>query len=335
MGNRPSSLPVAQFCGLAPRLSEEAGAGRAAAISTYFHALCEGDAKRIKAARLLLTDEEAEEAEERKRPVDVVIVTSDGGSVPLRYADARKERRVGLGPDLRWRPPGHPEAITEGTLDFAWVHGTVAYVADIKATAWTCEGPDSLQLKAYAYAFATQERCTHFVPGLWLATEGRWWWGDQVELDSLDNLDDEARLLHAINNQDQRPAPGGHCRSCWGRMRCPAHTLSAVHADTWLAPVVEGRSHLTTPEQARKLLLVVQATEDTLKMAKDQLQEYARRNGGIPDPETGKVYAPVMMPGRASVDAKALRAALGDEADKYMKTGAGYEQYRWIKARNP
>jgi hypothetical protein len=98
--------------------------------------------------------------------------------------------------------------------------------------------------------------------------------------------------------------------------------------------VAEGRAELVTNEQARKLLLALQGAEDTFEKAWSFLKEWSRRNGGIHDPETGKVWAAVLQEGRESVDVKALRAALGEEAvAPYLKRGQPYEVTRWVKAK--
>lgn len=328
-GHRMSILPVAQYCGQAPVLSAQHGAGRPAAMSNAFHAKQAGapHASRLMA---LLSDEEREEVESWSTPADVVIPVDAYSSITLDYASAEKELELGLD---RWGNYVDPESgancLTVGHMDFGWVRETgvrVAYVGDIKKTIWTTsEGPESLQLHAYGWAYARKHDCHAYATGLWCATEGEWLWSKEiVVLDSPRGEDIWARIEAAATNKGEY-SRGQHCRGCWERLHCPEHVLAAAAAETFLAPVAAGIE--PTPEQALDCLLKIQALEEVADAAKKQLKELVRRGAlVIQDPATGKVWRPIIQPGRPSVDINKVRAV----APEAIRKGVPFDQMRWV-----
>ena len=332
IGNRFSSLPVAQFCPLAPTL--ESASGRSAIQSSAFHAKCAGDLKRFSELANHLTPEELSELDSWHCPPDVVL--PDGTT--LRYQDSEKELRVGLDASLGYCDPDSEECVSAGTLDGAWtvVHGNTvtAYVYDIKRSEYTSQH-DSLQIVGYGYAYASLMKADYLATGIWAAMEGEWSWGPVMEPYSLGTLDLEAKLGHAMQNRSDDPRSavrGQHCSSCYGRMRCPEYVMHGVSANAWLAPLADGHTKLLNHEDALRVLLGVKAVEDVAERAKKLLQFYAEVHGGIPDPSTGKVWKPVKTQGRESFDKEAA-AADGVDVKKYMKRGKAFSTFRWLNQK--
>jgi hypothetical protein len=328
MGHRMSALPIAQYCGMAPKLS--LGAGRAAAQSTAFHAMC---AKAENAADLFrnLTISEQKELLTWKRPADIVL-SSDDNPVVLRYEDAEHELAVAL--DTQGMPcsPESPNVLTVGHLDMGWVKVvggvSIAYVGDIKRTPWTTtDGTESLQLVAYGLAYALLRGCEYFACGIWQATEAQWQWGDTIDLLSLKASELSQRVRAAAANDSSDYNTGPHCRGCYQRLNCPAHALRAAEgidlARDELAPLVGG----LTADNALSVLLSIQAAEEVVATAKKTLQVWVERNGWIRS--ESKVYRPVMTTGRATLDEEALEKDMPGLLERYRRPGAPYPQFRW------
>lgn len=330
MGHRMSSLPLAQFCSVAPVLSEQYGSGRAAAKGRAFHAVCAGE-EGADALLAQLTDEECQEVMGWKRPTDVVL-----GDVVLQYADATKEVEVAFDEDGNVTE-NLDDAITVGHIDFAWVTEVdghkVAYVADIKKSEWTVtDGARSLQLEAYGLAWATKHDCDSFAVGIWAATEGTWTWSELHDMFE-DAPDIWERVRAAALNMGKEACTGPHCSNCYARQHCKEHLLPAVllDHDTFLAKFAEGGSGLQTDEDGRKALEVIKAMEDLVKVAKKGTQEWARRRGGIVSEDGKKVYKAISTKGRKSLDEEKLLAALGTGSlDDYKKEGKAFDSFRWV-----
>ena len=333
MGNRMSLLPISRHCGQAATLSSQHGAGRAAAMSTAFHARCAGAAN---AGDLLkaLTKQELEEVLLWAPPVDVVV---GEGSV-LTYASAYKEVAVALD---EWGMPADPAgpSLSLGHLDFAWVvlgdssgDAAIAYVADIKKSIWTSvdDPKDSLQLHAYAQAFAQQKGCGAYCVGFWIATEKEWQWSPEVVwLGSPTSDAIMSQILFAASNVGGSFATGPHCRHCWSRLHCPEYVLPASLADSWLAPVSSGV--VPTDEEATALKAKLDTIREVAEAADKQLRELVR-HGKVSVVEGGKKWVPCETKGKESVDREKLELELGEKSLRYIKRGRNFEQFRWIKA---
>jgi hypothetical protein len=322
IGNRISLLPISQFCALAGKLSEEHGAGRAAALSSAFHAReAGGEDAKSKLARL--TPKELETIASWKRPSDVTVC----GHV-LTYADAAKEQPVGLTLTGDFAESG--EVVTCGTLDFAWVHGDVAYVGDMKKSAWATSGPDSLQLLAYGYAWAKKRGCHSFCVGLWIIEDAEWRWSDKVYgLDDFESLDLWARIMYAALNVGTEANFGDHCRNCYGRLHCPEYTLPAAVADRFLTKDAVGQA--IQEESGDKLLAMLEYAEriePMIERIKDEAKERARR--GVPVRRDGKVLKFIRMRGRESLNKARLFAEV-PSATKYLERGEDFDMCRWVK----
>lgn len=324
--HRMSSLPIAQFCGPGAVLGQ-VSSGRAAAQSTAFHATCSKAPDHLAKLRLL-TDEEIAEVMQWKRPAQIQL--SEGGPL-LRYEDAVHELEVGLDKDGGYVAGDDPRCVSLGHLDMAWVHDVnghrIAYIGDIKRSSWTTlDGPDSLQLIAYGFAFAQFMKCDYFVCGIWAAIEGEWTWGDLVDLESERASLLLARVVAAIHNVGTEYNTGAHCSGCYGALKCPAYLMPPEVAETSLAPFTSGTE--ITPDNALAVLLLVERVSKTAEAVKERLKLYSGQGGVIKDPATGKRWAPVKMPGREGIDYEAAAAA-GIDIPK--KRGAAYSQHRWLK----
>lgn len=335
LGNRVSLLPIAQYCGKAAELSERYGAGRPAAMSTAFHARQAGspDAAALWAR---LSEAEQQEVLGWKSPKTVVM----SGGVSLDYAHAMKEIEVALDCDGYWAEVDGPDVMTIGHADLAWapyeIEGLrVAFVGDIKKSAYTTEdGPESLQLHGYGWAVARKFHCDAYCCGLWLAEEGEWLWSQQwVVLDSDRGREIWDRIRYAATHKTGEATTGQHCRHCWSRLHCPEQLLPAKLGaiEKMLAPLTEG-GDITMVDH--NTILRLQALSELCDKAKKVAQAAIERGVlKVRDPDSGKIWAPVEMPGRQSVDVDKLRSELGDGANRFIRRGNSYTQFRWMKPK--
>jgi len=341
---RFSSLDTRKLCGKAHTL--DIGAGRAAAMSTAFHAMgaaSSGDAPHVEAARLAkgrLTDAELEEVESWP-----AIEALKLGPLQLDYADALKEFPVGLTAAAQYCNKGDPAAMVEGTADMVWVvrqDGTVVVgdvvegadlvvVGDMKKSRFTSR-PDSLQLHGYGMAAAKKFRAGRYRLAIWIIEEGRWWVGPEVDLFEMEAAEIWEQLRFAATNDSDEFAMGPHCHGCYNSHRCPAYM--APIADTEL--VVPSAGKELDHAGALRLLLLAQRAQkqaDALVGSQGYLKLWARERGGIPDGK-GKIWKPTPTKGRESTSVKKVREIFGDEAEKAITVSGGGESWRWVKDHN-
>lgn len=326
-GNRISALPQSEFCGMSGTLGAQHGAGRAAAMSRAFHALCSGEDASTHLAKL--TPAEREDISHWKKPADLDL--GEGGI--LRWQDAQRELSVGLTHELRHTAYDDPEAVTCGTLDGGWVttlEGTkVAVVGDIKKSRFTSE-LDTLQLAAYGFAYADLHGCEAMSLGLWIAEDGVWKWGDTIDLYSLEAAALGQRVLHAALNLGEFNT-GAHCSGCYSRLYCPEYLLPPSLAETELGPLCEPWTDDKGPDVLLDALLKAQRAKQTAERVIDLCKEVANRHGGIPDGK-GKVWRVTEVMGRESVSVDGLRKQLGEQAEQFIKRGSSYQQARWVRS---
>jgi hypothetical protein len=322
-GNRFSSLPIAEKCARAPALSS-VGSSRAAAVSSCFHARCAGVPGWRDMYTRLSSDEQSE-VDAMKPPSTIIL--SDG--VVLDYESAEKEIPLGLNEVCGYLPKGHPDAMTEGTADLAWIRGRIAYVADIKRSEWTTsDGPRSLQVKGYALAYCSKHSADvdGYVTGIWAATEGLWSWGELTMLDSDQCFEDWSRVRAAALHIDGDFSRGPHCRGCYGRARCPAYMVDPAGASDAITRYLTGELDM---QRAAELLELTERMAETAKTAREILRGYADANGGVPDGD-GKIWRQVRVAGRVSFDAATFEREHPEIAQQYMRTGAESMQHRWV-----
>ena len=332
IGHRPSSLPIARFCPVAPGLSS-GYSGRNALMGLCYHAKCAGHNDDYRELCARLTEKERETVESWKSPETIVI-----GDVTLDYESAIKELAVGLTITGEHCDYNSAHAITAGTLDFGWVREVdgirTAFVADLKKSRFTCtDGPDSLQVQAYAIAFASLHKCSQYCTGLWIAEDGEWQWSkDMIQTGLFGGRLDlilEA-IVSAALNKGEEPVTGEHCSHCYGRLRCPAYAMPAHTADSWLSPLT-GETELTNAV-ASELLLKLAAFEKIAEEAKEKLKVFAQLEGSIVAPD-GSVWGPSRVKGRESLDTKALESS-GVDLSMFRKTGRETVQFKWRKPKS-
>ena len=327
LGNRPSSLPIARYCGLAPKLGAQHGAGDSARLSTVFHAKCSGTLKPGQWESL--TDEEQKRLDSWHEPDDV---QPPKGPL-LRYADAHKELEIAVTRDWAITTREAKDCFIAGSIDYCWVvdalDGTrVVFVADIKKSRYTSEGPDTLQLLCYAWMAAARFNADAYCTGLWIAEEGFYSWDDRIH-----RVDSPTALRHleqvegaAMNKGDA--ITGAHCLGCYSRLYCPE----------WTSPSREG---LLAPALSQELndhnaLQALIEAERLSKLAEQAIENIkaAVLHGKVRIVDKGKVYRSAMRKGRESFNQKLAREELGDATmNKYTKRGPDYPEFRWVKEK--
>lgn len=345
--NRISLLPISAFCPEAGRLSELHGAGRAAATSKAFHAVCAG-APEAEQLYSLLSDKEKEELAGWQKPGPITL-DEDGEKVVLDYASAMKETPVALTVSGGYLPfsdfdPENPEHLTKGTLDFGWVRYCwggmrVLFLADMKRSPYASpNGTESLQVHAYAQALAEKLECEAYVVGLWILETGEWMWSTDppIEIGSRRHLEIFDKIRFAARNVEGQPSTGPHCSECYGRSYCGEYLLPAALAVTELAPVTEPGG--ITPDNAVRMLQIHKAMREMVEIVGERLKAYYDAGNKI---ENGtKAWRPVIMPGRESVRVEAVRQLLDDlrqeghpllqKYGEIIKRGNRYPTYRWV-----
>jgi hypothetical protein len=318
--NRMSILDVSRYCPAAGRLSEQYGAGVAAAVGRAFHARIAKDPSwEDMVARL--PDEQRSEVLALYAPPDVLSIPVQGGSVNVAMSEAEHELEVTL--DVGDLVP----AECVGHLDLAWHIDDLAVVVDLKRTRWACpEGPASLQLQAYGLAYAVKRECSFYVPAIWDCTEGELIPG---KVTRVDDGPFEAIISAALNTTGEA-VTGDHCRHCYARMHCPEYLLPGALATTTLGPAATGA--IENNEDALKCLRVKESMDTLSKAVEKNLKAWAERNGGIVDPEKGKVWGPTQCAGRKGFSKEAAIAD-GVDVDKYVVQGKPYDTYRWTNLK--
>lgn len=326
-GHRMSKLPITQYCGLAGKLSDEAGSVRPGVMSKWFHANCGEQWAEAGKLWTQLTEEEREDVKGWIYPADCYV-----SGQHLEYKRAEKELEVTLLDNGTWGN-NSPAVMSLGHLDMAWNFDGVAYVGDIKRGRFTVkDGTNSLQLHAYGFAYSSMRKCHSYHVGIWQAMEGIWIWSNRaVDLESSEAADIWDRVKNAATNMDLEASKGAHCQQCWGRMHCPVYLLPAAMSTTELAPLAQGGS-LTTEEEALKILQYANALRDLANSATDAVQAAVQQRGWvIRDPATGLTYKPLQCKGRESVKVAELRRKFGEEAESLIKRGRDYDRWDWFK----
>lgn len=119
------------------------------------------------------------------------------------------------------RVDGSSDLLTAGRADLCWTRGVVAYVGDLKRSAWRYGEPlRHPQLMALGLAFASKRKLHFLRVGLYDARDGAWEWGEAVDL-----REDGVYMLAEIRTMatmDDEPHPGPHCGGCYERRLCGA-----------------------------------------------------------------------------------------------------------------
>jgi len=331
--HRMSALPFTQYCAKAGHLSGDYS-GSSARLSTAFHMMT-AKTDRWEEFVARLSDEDEAEIKTWKIPAEVDL----GNGTVLRYEDAEKEVAMGLTADLGYCDINSAKAVTRGHMDHGWVvdYGGErwVYCPDIKRSEWTVvDGPKSLQIAAYGFAFAAKHDADVFVPGIWAATEGTYWWGEPVRLASVEAIRLGKRVLAAAQNvpsKDNMYTLGAHCTGCYGRERCPSYLIPMEHANSTLGPFAANRlDKPLTPEEALNILILAKRAKETVEVVEREVKERVRRGLKVIDPQTGLQYGVVHSRGREGLS-KALIEAAGLDPAKFMERGKEFDSFRWVK----
>jgi hypothetical protein len=318
--NRMSALDVSRYCPAAGRLSEQYGAGVAAAVGRAFHARIAKDPTwEDMVARL--PDAQRSEVLALYAPPDVLSIPVGYGTVNVPMADAEHELEVTI--DVGDLVPVQ----CVGHLDLAWHVDDLAVVVDLKRTRWACpEGPASLQLQAYGLAYALRHECSLYVPAIWDCTEGELLPGKVTKVEE----GPFGAIESAALNTEGEAVTGDHCRHCYARMHCPEYILPGALATTTLGPAATGA--IQSNEDALRCLRVKESMDDLSKVVEKNLKVWCERNGGIVDEKAGKVWRPTTTNGRLGFSKEAAIAD-GVDVDKYMVRGKAFDTYRWTKLK--
>lgn len=348
MGNRMSSLPIVQFCSGAGQLGQQYAAGRAAAMSTAFHAWASGQDEGDELMNLL-SDKEQETVKEWNVPDDVDL---DDGEV-LRYSEATCEEEVMM--DENGEHTDDPDAaVSTGHPDMYWVldHAQeadpdsettpdslrVLYIGDMKKTEYSSVGGiKSLQLLAYAITLASKHQCDEFCVGIWNITEGIWEWSERFAMDDMVKTGKIfARVLAAANNTGGEFCVGPHCNDCYDRLHCKEWLLPFTNPVKQLEPFTVAGG--ITPENALEALFYAAQAKKVAAAVLDSLKAYAKIVKGIPDGE-GKIWTEQFTKGgKKKYNTKALLAKLLEDdaefCDRFSyKSSQGTMGMRWLNEK--
>ena len=323
MGNRMSSLPIARFCSGAGKLGEIYAAGRAAAMSTAFHALASG-AEEAKDLINLLGKDEQEEVAGWNIPEDITL---DDGEV-LAYAAATCEEAVMMDGNGEYTE-SEDEAVSKGHPDMYWIveHKRddddpdplrVCYLADMKKTDFSAVGGlDSLQLMAYALTLSSKYQCDEFSVGIWNITDGTWDWSERYSMEDFDKTASVlAAVVAAAKNTDGEFCVGTHCRDCWDRLHCKEWLLPFGDPAAKLATfAVEGG---ITPDNALEAIEYAQGAKKVIDAVLETLKAYSKINKGVSDGK-GKIWKEIYSKGgKTKFNTKRLLEKLEVDDPKYL-----------------
>lgn len=325
-----AQLPLRAMCGASGPLSRQHGAGRAAEISMAFHARIAGqpEAERLMA---LLTDEEREEVLSMQRPTTLLLP----GDVVLDYESSEKEVELalsGFGSPMAFDDPA---ALVRGRMDFGWVRQVgslqIAFVEDVKRSVWTTpEGPESLQLHGYGFAYAKLNDCDGYATGIWAAQEGEHAWSSEMVMFGSERAERIwERIYHAARNDSTRFTTGPHCRGCYARLHCPEYAQPFLHA-TAGALALPDLGLLAAPD-AGQLVVKVQAIIDVAERWLENAKE-AVRHGKAEVTQNGKRWALVQeKQPRESFNKERFLREVPNAQSFYERKGEPRASFRWLK----
>jgi hypothetical protein len=182
-----------------------------------------------------------------------------------------------------------PNRITRGKIDAWWEEPGLVVVRDDKKGFLLVSHPaDNLQLGVYAKALLQ-------IPGLP--------WGVKCRAEIANpTKEPPGRLVQHVYGPGEIDAlwqrflradlkasgpkvlaePGPACSVCWQRQQCDARLLPAMMGEPGdLAPFSKGDPGIQTHEQALKGLLLIEAMDEVVDRAKEQLKAWTTVNGPI------------------------------------------------------
>lgn len=239
--------------------------------------------------------------------------------------------------EIRVIDPDTGALVTKGTADLVVRHelgrgACGATVVDFKKNGQRFAGllpsiEDDLQTDAYAIGWCQALGAIGF-------RKCYLWYGDgevDAEWSALhgpDELDIRLQQIRALDFKPRVYTTGAHCGKCYARLHCSAWMLPAYLGEGALAPYAENG---LTLQSAPQLLRILDTVESACELMRKNVQELARRSGGIADGD--RRYGIVKMPGKRSANMKAIEAAGPEAIQQFTKVGAPFEQFRWMKNR--
>lgn len=299
MKRRPSTLTMAEKCGMAAHLAEkfpetsdpaERGSGVHLEI-----AIGKPQSPEAKAAWAWLS---------RRHP----------------GADVQHERRVQLA------DPETGEVLTEGTADVVVHIDDVAVVYDWKTGMRDNVAPagSNLQLLTYGVAVALADGANAFrVAAVFLDGDSE----PHVDESPLFTQAEWWPLLESIKAAASKPVeakPGEHCRDCYQRRVCPSYQERTKLA---LTLVAKPNDIALTDATAAEMILRVKQVREAADLAEEMVRAHVSGGGRVE--AAGKVYLPTNCNGRETADVAALKR---DGLEKYVKRGNGYQTWKWVRA---
>lgn len=287
---------------------------------------------------------EKNEATERGNAVDREATAELSGGPKATDSDARAvvewvratfaDASVRLQQQVELFDPDTGGLITRGTADMVVDYGDRIAVVDFKKREQMLAGRLSLpddndQLHAYALGEALRLTAASYRTCLLMFGDGvvEPIWSRKYVPETWRPILERIRAVNVDQPDDPKGTSGPHCLQCYQRLRCPHWALPAHAGPSELEPLT--REGGLTPDNVGRALMATIALEEVAEKARDQLKAWVKAHGPIVVGD--RQWGPVQMPGRASVDSKAL------EADgllaKYTKQGKPFEQHRWGKAR--
>ena len=321
-GNTMSELDATYYCGASGVLRKGLGYGRDAAMSMAWHAIIarDTDAKKLWSE---LSHEEQETVKGWGLPAPV-SVTVNGTVWMLDTENAEREVPLGLDELGYYVDPRHDDCLTRGYMDLGWVvdsgGGKTVYVADNKKGRHTAEGPWSLQLAAYGFAFAQKIGASSYVPGIWVGETKEWLWGEPVVLGTHEASEILDRVLMAAGNMDRDALHfGPHCSKCYAWRRCPAYALPP---DPDLAAI---DAENPDPAALAEGMVSITAQIKKLEAAQEKIKEHVRR--GLTVVSGDWILKATRVKGRRSVSVEDVEKA----APQIIKQGAPTTRVAWVK----
>lgn len=330
---RMSSLPTLEYCAMSDQLMVGVNTSNSFR-STVFHKFCETGVWPEEAKNL--SEQDLTEIRRWKKPTTFLYKSL---GLKLEYENSDRERILGLDRNFAFLDLDTKltqeelqkieNLMTCGHLDMAWdvPELDLVVISDIKSSIFAVkERCESLQLHAYGLAYCLLKGRSKYITGIWDASDGKHYYGNVTEIDTFDFEAIKERIRTACNNDSGNYTKGSHCSGCWKRDSCPSHLVDMAD-DNRFAKLFDGTA---TEADYRQALIDIKGLGDLANKVSDACKTWADRTGGIRSEDGRKVYKPILMAGRDSLDNDAIMSALGvDSLDKFKKSGSEYKKYDW------
>lgn len=303
---RPSALQVAEDCGYSSVLAE----------------------------RFNPASEASETGDEIHRQIAAALTQGttplDAGARAAVEAIREEYEVLGVEIPLKLYDPETGDLVTEGTADVLarTKSDGILTIIDHKTgrPENVTEAEDNLQFHAYGLAAALQSDAQEYGVVASHVVDGKFWWGKRhcVAGNAMWGYLERIKLAAA---KDPRPVVGTHCQRCFQQKRCEAFILPAHAGPSALEPFTKPDG--LTRDNALRALVVVDAMEAALKVARERLKNHVREFGPI---EAGdKRWGPVWANGRRSGPTVEECESAG--VGHLVKQGQRYEKFQWSRAK--